>query len=331
MPRAADRVGRVQRCDGRASLLPTEVGSGLRSVGILAQAWLCQPGLMLRRWRGSAVVIPTFHRPAGLAEAVAGFQAQSLRPEVILVVDNGGDAKQPDDVEFLRMPSNAGPAGAYAAAVDHLRGRVEWMMCADDDGEVPSHLVRDTYEFVSRTTDLAPAGVGRAGGTYSRRSGTVARTPVEALVAPWIVQVDYIPGQLGNPTYHLPTLDRLGVGFDPSLVFGFEELDLGLQIRRAGGVLLVDGERDLDHRRRSGLVALGPRDRMPGRRRSAWRNYLSHRNRLVVARRYGSGTAVVYLAARSVASAVRADRRATLQGLVDGLRGTPIRQSYIPT
>lgn len=280
-------------------------------------------------WSDMVIAIPTFRRNERLENVLRSIEDQSVFPAMVLVIDNNpeGDAKAVVDdyespagivIEYLRMGSNAGPAGAFAAALSYLGthpGRPEWMSCRDDD------LPFDDTDRIAQLHTLAKnappsvAGVGIWGTHHVQRESIPEYGPIP---------VDIIPGG-GEATYKISTLAKAGLNFDEKLFFGFEEMDMGLRIRRAGLQLLAG---ELKH---ANFVT-------GERRTSDWRTYFGERNWLIIAREYGPYHKFLYFALRALASSakklVRGGQRSTATarflGAIDGIRGAKPRPSYIP-
>ncbi len=100
-----------------------------------------------------SVVIPTYNRPAYLAEAVASVCAQTVDDFEIVVVDNGSD--RPIDLgddpraRLVRFPGNPGAAAARNTGLDAARG--EYVAFLDDDDL-----------FTPDRLELAAEGLARA-------------------------------------------------------------------------------------------------------------------------------------------------------------------------
>ena len=89
--------------------------------------------------------IVTFNRRDLLVQCLEAVYAQSRPSDRVLVVDNASTDGTPellrergytarDDFELLRLPSNSGGAGGFAAAVDHSRSvDADWLWLMDDD------------------------------------------------------------------------------------------------------------------------------------------------------------------------------------------------------
>ena len=300
-------------------------------------------------WPELALAVPTFRRPTELKATLEWACDQSLAPGRILVLDN--DPEQSAKAVALRMADevgdvridyralgwNAGPAGSYATAISELQGGPQrWMLCSDDDNaDGTRDRVRRYHAFLESVSSLRPTAIGISGAIWDVRRSVARRHDDHELVR-GPVSCDVIPGP-GLPMYDLSALRELGVGFRPELFFGFEELALGLDIRAAGGLLLVDGPAALERRRREGMSGLSGGTALE-RRRSPWRTYFRHRNRILLAREFGSRLGTARLALRSGASAVLAVSRrdpaeavAAFRGVVDGTL-SPDRsvRRYIP-
>lgn len=283
-------------------------------------------------WDVLAVVIPTFRRNGQLLKVLQSIGQQSMHPRVVLVIDNSGDdgsrdavarfaEEAPFQVDYLPMSTNSGPAGAFASAAGRLASRwpeIEWMMCRGDDNAFDR---ADAIEFMhglsNRAAAFEPAVIGVIGGKYGSRSREVLDCGLQS--------VDFIPGG-GMATYNLAILQRESINFNPQLFFGFEELEIGLCLKARGYLLLSDPEwTDISQ--------------SPPRRTAPWRTYFRHRNRLLVARRFGSLLRVTLLVAMSIGGMSRrlllqgahGDAVANAHGLIDGLRApSPPRHKYIP-
>jgi len=283
-------------------------------------------------WTGLCVAIPTFKRNESLSDVLVSIEAQTVRPSLVLVIDNnpGGEAHQTVEtyaatsamqIEYLALGKNTGPAGAFAAALETVANhqeKPEWMMCRGDDNPFPStDIIAGIKALRDETETEKPAGLGIYGKfhyTQHRKEVTSER---------W-AKVDFIPGG-GLPTYHVWSLRDANLNFDASLFFGFEELDLGLQINQAGLELLA-------RRQEQKSYVIAPRRTAP------WRTYFGQRNRTIVARKFDTPRARAGYVAKALYGAARqlfiakspAHAKACLLGVLDGLWGGEPRKSYIP-
>jgi hypothetical protein len=229
------------------------------------------------------------------------------------------------------MPENTGPAGGNAAGMASVLERAadeDWILILDDDrltgpGET-ARTLRDFGEFLTARGARVGA-VGQVGARFDRRRGRLVRLSDDDLAGP--VRVDYVAGNQ-MPTLRVAAAREIGV-FDPTLFFGFDDLDYCERLRRHGYGVYVYGPAGLAARRRFGRLGadVGP----PPRRENAWRRYYAVRNHIVIMRRYTSvrravSVTVAQLFARPVLDIVRrkGDARmfaATMRGCVDAWTG----------
>jgi GT2 family glycosyltransferase len=263
-------------------------------------------------------VVVTFRRPEALGGTLRSVMAQQRRPNFVVVADNDpdrsaapviADTTWPVPVITVAMPRNLGPAGGWGAAFHRARERQdrgEWMLVLDDDDPLQHPDVVSRLLATPLAADVA--AVGLRGAVVSRPLGLLRRASGDA------VQVDYLASG-GIPLYRWTALDEVG-GFDESLFFGFEDLDLGLRLRAAGWSLVAVG---LDGQH---TVA----DTAPGR--LPWREYYKARALVTVARRHLGLSGTVLTALRLALGGVRFLIQhqgpmlalARLQGVADGLR-----------
>lgn len=89
------------------------------------------------------VIIPTYNRPALLAEAVESVVRQSCPDWKLIIIDDASPipAQAPDDsrIRLIRNGVNRGAAASFNTAISLARGRVIAFL-ADDDAWVPERL-----------------------------------------------------------------------------------------------------------------------------------------------------------------------------------------------
>jgi GT2 family glycosyltransferase len=277
---------------------------------------------------GYCAVIATFRRPESLRITLASLMAQRDRPNFVVVADNDpdrsgevviADENWPVPVITVPMPRNLGPAGGWGAAFRRARAREdrgEWMLVLDDDDPLQHP------EVVGRLLTAGVGGnvaaVGLRGAIVTRPMGLLRRVSGQAQPA------DYLSGG-GLPLYRWAALDAVG-GFDDALFFGFEDLDLGLRLRRAGWSLLVI-EVDVEQ-----TVA----DTNP--RRTAWREYYKSRALVTITRRHLGPVVTTLTAIRLGLGGARLLvlghgpelAKARVEGVADGLRGRLGVRRYDP-
>jgi GT2 family glycosyltransferase len=235
-------------------------------------------------------VLTTYRRPDDLERSLLAIETQTSPFEELVIVDNDPgersmaivdrhrDAMGP--VRFVTSPTNLGPAGGRSlGALDILeRARDDDLIVfLDDDDPLPTpdivaRVVMTAERMVA--SDPRTAGVGLRGGRLERWTGQIV--PVDGSGTP---RVDHLHGNR-LPCYRVGPLRRVGL-FDADLFFGFEELELGLRLRRAGYTLYADA--DLYASVRTSMAGKEPRT-SPSRLLDApsLRRYYALRNRLVV-------------------------------------------------
>lgn len=295
--------------------------------------------------------IITFDRPEGLQRLVTSLAEQTILPERVVVIDNGGDAGTAgrlrglatagSDVVLLTPPENVGPAGATALAMtiafDEAFPQAQWLTILNDD-LVFSHpaILEEMLAFAKARVvgDPAVGAVGRIGHRFDRAWARLRRPPEADLpVLPQIVEVDYLTTGAARegvgqpvPMFRLEAVREAGP-FWADLFIGMTEVEFGLRLRRSGFKLLANGSMWRQPRPDGVAQDAGGAsvERTPRRR------YYSARNLVVIARIYGgwwtpAWVTVSRLAARGLALLRRPGRsawahlQATLLGLGDGWR-----------
>jgi rhamnopyranosyl-N-acetylglucosaminyl-diphospho-decaprenol beta-1,3/1,4-galactofuranosyltransferase len=113
-----------------------------------------------------AAVVVTYRRPRSLVRTIDAIERQTVRPDVTIVVDNGGDATSTlagrDGLTVVATGSNIGPAGGYdrgmRIAIERGADRV-WTV--DDDVEPEAECLA---RLLSASAALALPTQVRAGG-----------------------------------------------------------------------------------------------------------------------------------------------------------------------
>lgn len=234
-------------------------------------------------------VLVTFRRPMALRDHLDKLAAQSKRLDTLVVVDNDNDptvrriveeaTNAASSVRYLGLENNPGPAGAIAAGITNTVDFVDgdgWLVLLDDDDPPPrTNTLEAVAQATAALTEVDPdvGAVGLWGATLEwtgRLRAARGREPQ---------RVAYLPGG-ACPHYRLATLRR-SLGPDPSLFFGFDDLDLGLAVAKAGGSVWSTGLAR-DH----GWTSMVENRRVKASVSSpTWRRYYSLRNLIVVLRR----------------------------------------------
>lgn len=278
-------------------------------------------------------VIVTFRRPDDVRRTLAAIQHQTKAPDVLIVVDNEpSDSLERDVVEsgaiYVRMGTNAGPAGGIAAGMSRAFAGAsdnDVVVLVDDDNPPEDFDLLERLLRHLLSEDERVAGVGAMGARYSRKLGRLERVTDQELLG-GVVDVDYLGGnQL--PIYRIGAVRRVGF-FDPDLFFGYEELEFGLRLRSQGFRLIVPGEVALDLRQRYGrLGAPASANRVIAR--APWRVYYGARNLIRIARSYAFFTAVllnvlhhgILRPAKLLLRARLREAGLSVRGTIDGVTG----------
>ena len=218
-------------------------------------------------------------------------EQQTVAPSWVIVVDTSMGASSDElpqkalrnsTLEIIRT-GNIGPAGAFALGMQHVfehHPETEWIVLLDDDDppvttDALERLLAFADERLLAVSNLA--GVGLRG---ARFSGRRARATVPSGVG--AVDVDHLHGGY-LPMYRRSFVESVGV-FDSDLFWGFEELEFGLRLTDANGVLLMDATHlsEVEHLYSKLQTPRGPRI---GLDEPGWGRYYKLRNLLVVLRR----------------------------------------------
>lgn len=282
----------------------------------------------------------TYRRPELLERTLRIVLSQSRPPRRVLVMDNDPAASALDVakrlsaegflVDHRNLGENRGPAGAAAAALSELHSDgTEWALWIDDDDPPGRH---DDLERLLAMIPTAPrplAMIGAVGHRWSWSTGRVVRTPDVDLV-PGPLEVDYVAGGC-QPIINVPAAAAVGYP-DARLFFGLEELEFCLRLRRAGYLIVVDGQLMRDRREAAGRLEL-KRHWMPvaSEWASPWRQYYSTRNYIFFTRTtFARPDLAASWAFRSLAKAIAGTVRHPRQGVTIAaaqLRG--IRDGYL--
>ncbi len=240
-------------------------------------------------------VLITFRRPDALVEHLRILETQTAPLSTLLVVDNDDDpsirdivAKHPDAagrVDYLGVHGNPGPAGGIAAGITTTLATHdddEWIVLLDDDD--PPHDDNTLAAVGAVTAELAQKEPSVGGvGLWGARLEHGGRLRAATGTSP--EPVAYLPGG-ACPHYRIGALRSAG-GPDPTLFFGFDDLDLGLALDRARTTLWSSGIAR-DH----GWTSMVENRRVdPVVRPASWRRYYSLRNLVVILRRNQRGVA----------------------------------------
>jgi len=257
----------------------------------------------------------------------------------VLVVDNASNdgtsaliRKRYPDVEVLRSDVNLGFAGGINLGIDHaLRGGADHVLILNNDTLVaPDAISRLVDAAVARPNAGAitplityaepPDRIWYAGATYDASKGYPGRVRHYGRCMADVALGPVSTQRFSGAAVLIPSRVLADVGgFDESLFFLYEDVELSLRMRAAGWQIWFEPGAVVRHR-----VAM-----TQGGEHSPTSFYYGLRNQLVVAHRHGGRrrplrtavTTMVHLARVRHARDRRAALRATLEGLADGVRG----------
>lgn len=288
-------------------------------------------------------IMITYRRRAAVADFLARLAEQEPVLDHLLVVDNAADdavsqlvtshVGHPSSIDYVAMPENLGPAGGIAAGMSAIMtaaGPDDWMVLLDDDDPPWSTtILSDLRDFaVARARDEPSTGaVALDGARWDPRRARLWRPPTTGVAE--ALEVDYLTGD-GFPFYRVKAVKDVGPP-DERLFFGFDDLEIGLRLRRSGYRLFLHGELYRERQSLAGAAGNATADAAAKRSRipPPWRRYYAVRNLLYLARLSGglpSGIRVtmLYGLASPVFAVMRRERRSgqrlrlSLRACVDG-------------
>jgi GT2 family glycosyltransferase len=281
----------------------------------------------------------TYERADDLQNSLDVLDAQSRCIDALVIVDNGSDPALNELVRSHRLSSripidlidpgeNLGPAGGYGLAFDRIDAVADdddLVLILDDDDPPPSPTVVEELLEAAESAFAEPhvAGIGLRGGQLDLRTGIIAPRPSGPIATE---EADHLHGGW-LPLYRVGALRRADA-FDASLFWGFDDLELGRRLARAGFAVRVAGEVFCK------IAAPNTRNISRTLAPESWRHYYRHRNLLRVLRRDRAWAAmtsmiVVRLLAKPLVNLPRSPRLAlwhlqtNLQALADSWTTTP--------
>jgi GT2 family glycosyltransferase len=235
-----------------------------------------------------AAFIITKDRPLELIETIKKLLSQSVPPSYILVVDNGAQTESKDRINDLHdtrishhsIGYNSGPAGgAYCGMKLLFEKGYDWVLWVDDDDPPKfDNLIEDLFDIVHHNDNEFLGMVGAVGEQFDRKKGTIIRLKDKQLIG--FLEVDTISGNM-FPLVSKRTFDK-GILPSKNLFFGFEDLDFGLSIKRAGFKIITSGDLHLKHRKLAGRLNLKKNTSFKRSNQSLWREYYSVRSLIYI-------------------------------------------------
>ncbi|MFC3880923.1 glycosyltransferase [Algoriphagus namhaensis] len=230
--------------------------------------------------------IITYNRPEILLQTIDQIFAQTYPPELLWIIDNSEGlitdhliASLLDSrIKFYRMGYNSGPAGAAAKGLE-LCGKegLDWIYWGDDN-DPPFR--NDCFERLLAIREVNPfVGVlGTVGQFFDRKKGVIKRIQTRLLEKKDTLKVDYVAGGMCMLVSGHVARERIAP--NPSLFFGFEELDFCLKVSRKGYVVLVDCKLFLEARAKANRLNF--ERPLYAKKKNLVREYYSLRNLLMI-------------------------------------------------
>ena len=283
-----------------------------------------------------AAIVVTHRRPRLAGDVVRSLLAvEELDPSHVVVVVSGegglDDPELEDRVRMHRLSTNVGPAeGFRQGLVDVFADpSIQWAyLCEDDIGlfDLPTPRVADLLARLrGQSGDRRPIGaVVSYGRVFAPHGGHTVNLVPAAETGDALIDVDVA---CWGATLVSRAVVEAGILPDPAWFFGYEDFDFFARVRAGGFSVVVDAP---------AARAVAAQQTGPGRAEAlaphrpvdageSWRAYYVARNFFAFAHRHGRPTWLAWHAAYSLRrlqlAGSRAERRAYLHGLWDGVRG----------
>lgn len=243
-------------------------------------------------------VLPTFRRPALLAQVLESVSNQTRPIDHLVVVDNDPTAETRSIVDgcglsatYLPSPENLGFCGGVRLGMQRALADAEdtdWIVVFDDDDPPPSDDIFEELErFGARMSSIDPrtGAVGLVGARFDWKKGGIARVTDSELSG--AVPVDFIGGN-HFPFYVVGAIRDAGA-FSDRIFFGLSEVEHGLRLREAGYSIYAHGDMWRTRREAMGRMGLETSQslRLPALN---WRRYYSLRNSIYILRAHDHTT-----------------------------------------
>lgn len=198
-------------------------------------------------------VVVTFNRKALLRECLRSLEAQTRRPDAVLVVDNcstdGTDkmlAEEFGHLSPLRLPDNTGGAGGFHEGMKRAYEQgFEWIWVMDDDVEAVPDALATLLEFQSLSEFIHPRRLTDQGkpftweGVLDPTSGGKKAFPADISFQngrTWI-SVNY--GCFEGALIHRRVVERIGFPDKRFFILGDDQI-YGFQASRHTNVIYID-------------------------------------------------------------------------------------------
>ena len=194
-----------------------------------------------------SIIIPTFNRKSDLINCLDSILKQTYRDYEILVIDNGSTdgtleyLKNKKNIKIIKNLTNLGASAARNQAIVKSNGEFLWFL--DSDAEVKDkNCLYNMIKILKENSDI-----GQIGGemvlfdkNYKIRVSNSNRNQDGVFIYTYSAkmrEVDYVA--TSNCFMKKSLLFKVG-GFDPYYFYGYEDNDLGFQVRKIGYKNIID-------------------------------------------------------------------------------------------
>jgi glycosyltransferase involved in cell wall biosynthesis len=181
------------------------------------------------------VIVPCYRHGIFLDDCIASIKAQTLKPDRIVVVDDGSDdpetlealtrLERDPEVTVLRQPENCGPSAARNLALAEVQTSYVLPIDADDE------LLPDALERMLGLLEKAPEDVGFVYPHWHHMGNLTDRVEVPAYNLWLLMQENYC----GSPAlFDRRLFGDDAVAYPEEIVVGHEDWDLILRLAERG-------------------------------------------------------------------------------------------------
>jgi len=285
-------------------------------------------------------IVVTHNRRALLTECLDALMKQSLVPDRIIIVDNASTDGTPEflseqgwlsfpEIELLRLETNAGGAGGFAAGLAHLLDTdLEWAWMMDDDAiphpDALAELIKVTRDPRNVYGSLAVNGETTPWPVTLEGSGQTTRQPSDIPMEAEVVSLPFLGFLI-----HRSLVVELGLP-DAGFFIAADDIEYCTRARFAGSRIIIAGRSLIDHPKAMTYEIKAPGYSLTSLRLPPWKRYYDTRNRLLISRRYYGvrfwtqtipGTFLRMVGALTNEPQKAAQMKAFFAGLVDGILG----------
>ncbi len=197
-----------------------------------------------------SVVIPTWNRKDDLKRALKSIYRQSLKPEEIIVIDNGSTdgsiemlKKEFKRVMLIQNPCNKGTSVAKNQGIKASSGR--YILFCDSDIEfMHRNCIKTMAGLLEKNNDIGAIGgeAYKAGGKVETKKKLITMNCETSTVI--MDSNDYEledAGYVATCNCMMPrtVVERCG-GFDSAIIYAGEDKEMGIKVRKMGLRNVVD-------------------------------------------------------------------------------------------